>query len=101
MDTRLQIPAGLRILLTLAAVGVVVVGMSAARPILVPVLFAAFLAIICGPAMAWLVQRKVPRPAALLLVFLAMATIGGTAAMIEPMLGMKLNRNASSAHSGA
>jgi len=82
MDTRLQIPAGLRILLTLAAVVVVVAGMSAARPILVPVLFAAFLAIICGPAMAWLVRRKVPRPAALLLVFLAMAAIGGTVVVV-------------------
>ena len=61
---------------------VVVAGMSAARPILVPVLFAAFLAIICGPAMAWLVQRKVPRPAALLLVFLAMAAIGGTVVVV-------------------
>ena len=82
MDTRPQIPVGLRILMTLASVVVVVAGMSAARPILVPVLFAAFLAIICGPAMAWLVQRKVPRPAALLLVFLAMATIGGTVVVV-------------------
>ena len=40
MDTRPQIPVGLRILLTLASVVVVVAGMSAARPILVPVLFA-------------------------------------------------------------
>ena len=82
MDTRPQIPVGLRILLTLASVVVVVAGMSAARPILVPVLFAAFLAIICGPAMAWLVKRKVPRPAAMLLVFLAMATIGGTVVVV-------------------
>ena len=82
MSTRLYIPVGLRILLTLAAFVVVVAGMSAARPILVPVLFAAFLAVICGPAMAWLVGHKVPRPLALLLVFLAMAAIGGTVVIV-------------------
>jgi len=82
MSTPPRIPNVLRILLTLASFVVVVAGMSVARSILVPVLFAAFLAIICGPAMAWLVGRKVPRPLALLLVFLAMGAIGATVVLM-------------------
>tara|TARA_B100000029_G_scaffold401064_1_gene400163 strand:+ start:3068 stop:4126 length:1059 start_codon:yes stop_codon:yes gene_type:complete len=79
---KLRIPVGLRILLTLAAFVVTVAGMWAARPILVPVLFAAFLAIICGPSMAWLVSRRVPRPLALLVVILGMAVLGGTVIVV-------------------
>ena len=82
MSTAPRIPDFLKVLLTLASFVVIVAGMSVARPILVPVLFAAFLAIICGPAMAWLVGHRVPRPAALLLVFLAMAAIGGTVVLV-------------------
>jgi AI-2 transport protein TqsA len=75
MTTSTQMPTGLRILATLASLIVVATGIWAARPILVPVLFAAFLAIISGPAMTWLIQRRVPRPAALLMVVLGMAAI--------------------------
>jgi len=77
-----RIPEVLRILVTLASFVVIVAGMSIARSILVPVLFAAFLAIICGPAMGWLVRRRVPRPLALLLVFLAMGAIGATVVLM-------------------
>ena len=77
-----RIPEVLRILVTLASFVVIVAGMSIARSILVPVLFAAFLAIICGPAMGWLVRRRVPRPFALLLVFLAMGAIGATVVLM-------------------
>lgn len=82
MSNPLRIPLGLRILLTLASFVIVVAGMSAARPILVPVLFAAFLAIICGPAMGWLVRRGIPRVAALIVVFLGMAAIGATVLIV-------------------
>ena len=77
-----RIPDVLRILVTLASFVVIVAGMSIARSILVPVLFAAFLAIICGPAMGWLVRRRVPRPLALLLVFLAMGAVGATVVLM-------------------
>lgn len=82
MTTSTPIPTGLRILLTLASFIVVATGIWAARPILVPVLFAAFLAIISGPTMSWLIQRRVPRPAALLLVFLGMAVLGLTVVVV-------------------
>ena len=80
--TPTPIPTGLRILLTLASFIVVATGIWAAQPILVPVLFAAFLAIISGPTMSWLIQRRVPRPAALLMVVLGMATIGVTVVIV-------------------
>lgn len=67
---------GLRILLTLASFVVVVAGMQAARPILVPLLFAAFLAIICAPALGWLIRHRVPAPLALPLVILGMGAAG-------------------------
>ena len=82
MTTPTPMPTGLRILLTLASLIVVATGIWAARPILVPVLFAAFLAIISGPAMTWLIQRRVPRPAALLVVVLGIATIGVTVVIV-------------------
>jgi len=67
---------GLRILLTLASFVIVVAGMQAARPILVPLLFAAFLAIICAPALGWLIRHRVPSPLALPLVILGMGGAG-------------------------
>jgi AI-2 transport protein TqsA len=57
-----------RVLLTLASLIVVVAGLKAAQPILIPVLLALLLAILCTPAVFWLRRHRVPTVAAVLLV---------------------------------
>lgn len=52
--------AGLRILVALAALVIVVAGLQAAQAVLVPVLLAAFLAIISIPPLTWLHARGLP-----------------------------------------
>jgi predicted PurR-regulated permease PerM len=61
-----------RVLLTLAALIVVVAGLKAAQPILIPMLLALLLAILCSPAVFWLRSRRVPTVAAVLLVVLVL-----------------------------
>jgi AI-2 transport protein TqsA len=51
---------GLRVLITGASLCVVVAGLRAAGPILVPVIFSAFLAVLAIPPIKWLQARKVP-----------------------------------------
>lgn len=69
-----------RILLNLAAFVVIVAGMRAAAPLLVPFLLAVFLAILCATPLRWLIERGVPRVLAVLalvLVILALGTVVG------------------------
>jgi predicted PurR-regulated permease PerM len=61
-----------RVLLTLASLIVVVAGLKAAQPILIPVLLALLLAILCTPAVFWLRRYRVPTVAAVLLVVLVL-----------------------------
>ncbi len=69
-------------LLTAAAVVVVVAGLRAAQTLLIPLLIAAFLAILCVPAVRWL-QRRLPTVLAVLLVVVAvMGVLVGVGAMI-------------------
>ncbi len=56
--------------INLAAITIVIAGLREAGPILVPFLFAAFLAVISYPAVDWLTSRRVPLPAAVVLVLL-------------------------------
>ncbi len=51
---------GLRVLITGASLCVLVAGLRAAGPIIVPVLFSAFLAVLAVPPIKWLQARKVP-----------------------------------------
>lgn len=70
-----------RFLLYAAAFVVVVAGMKAAAPLLVPFLLAIFIALICAPSVAWLSQRGVPVGIAIVLIVLAIvlsATLMGT-----------------------
>jgi len=60
--------AALRWLLGMAAVVIVVAGLRAAQPLVVPFLIAAFLAVICGPPLQWLQDKRVPTVLALLMV---------------------------------
>ena len=72
-------PAGGRagsILLTSAAFVVVIAGMRAAQPVIVPFLLAVFIAILSTPPLLWLEARRIPRPIALLIVIVAIIAAG-------------------------
>ena len=70
-----QPPAG-RLLLGVAAFVIVVAGMRAAEPILVPFLFAGFLAIILTSPVFWLRQKNFPASLAVLLVVMGVVSVG-------------------------
>lgn len=55
-------------LVNLAAFVVIVAGMRAAAPLVIPLLLAVFVSVIAGPALLWLQSRRVPAPIALALV---------------------------------
>ncbi len=63
-----------------AALVVLIAGLRAAQPILVPLLLAGFIAVLCLPLLTWLTHRKVPPGLAVVLVIavavLALAAVG-------------------------
>jgi predicted PurR-regulated permease PerM len=61
-----------RVLIISASLVIVIAGLRAAEALLIPLLIAAFLTIICSPAVGWLVERKVPMFLAVLLVVLVL-----------------------------
>ena len=63
---------GARTLFIGAAVVIVLAGLKAAQTLVIPFLLALFLAIICGPAVTWLTQHKVPVGLAVLAVVIVM-----------------------------
>lgn len=63
-------------LITLAAVVVIIAGLRAASSLLVPFLLAAFIGLLCAPALFWMRDRGLPTPAALLVVLLGLFGIG-------------------------
>ncbi len=60
MLSQQTLPAGTRLLLTVAALVLVLAGMKAAEEVLVPLIFSAFIATLTSPAVLWLEQRRVP-----------------------------------------
>jgi AI-2 transport protein TqsA len=66
---------GLRVLITGASMVVVIAGLRAAGPILVPVLFSAFLAVLAIPPVKWLQAKRLPDWLAVTIVFVGV--IGG------------------------
>ena len=80
--------SGPGILLAMAAFVIVVAGMKAAEAVLVPFLFAAFLALICGPPMFWLERKGLPSWAALLIVIVVILGIGSG---LGVLVGKSLN----------
>jgi predicted PurR-regulated permease PerM len=74
-------PSSSRILLALAAFVIVIAGMRAAAPILVPFLLAVFIAILAAPPMFWLKKRGVP-------TVLAMLAVVAVLLLIASVLGM-------------
>jgi len=63
-------------LLTAAGFVIVVAGMRAAEPILVPMLIAGFLAIISTSPVFWLREKGIPAPAAVFFVILGVLSLG-------------------------
>ena len=53
-----------------AAFVIVVAGIKAAEPLLVPFLLSVFIALICSPLLVWLKARRVPSALAIVLIVL-------------------------------
>ncbi len=68
-------PAGLPILVTLAAFVIVVAGVRAAEAIVVPFLLSVFIAVISAPALLWLENRRLPRWLAMIFVLGAIVAV--------------------------
>lgn len=84
-----QRPAALNLLLLSASAMVVIAGLQAAGEIILPVLFSAFLAILCEPAVRGLVRIRVPR---VLAVFLVMVFATGMLVASTALLGDSVSR---------
>ena len=65
-----------RLLMTAAAFVIVVAGMRAAEPILVPLLIAGFLAILSSSPVFWLREKGIPAPAGVFLVVMGVLGLG-------------------------
>jgi predicted PurR-regulated permease PerM len=77
-----------RFLLTWAAIVVVVAGMRAASPILVPFLLSLFVSIICAPPLFWLQRKGVPTVLALIIVIIGILGVG---ASVVAVVGTSVN----------
>lgn len=75
---------GLRVLITAASLVVVVAGLRAAGPILVPVLFSAFLSVLALPPINWLQSKRVPDWLAVTIVFVGVI---GSFVLISMLIG--------------
>jgi len=69
MDDQGTFSRAARILVLLAMFVIIVAGMKAAAPLLVPFLLALFLALLCLPPVQWLQSKRVPGWASVLIVF--------------------------------
>lgn len=65
-----------RLVLTMAALVIIIAGIRVASPILVPFLLSAFLAILCGGPLSWLRRKGVPKVFALFIVIAALTSLG-------------------------
>lgn len=68
---RLGRERGIRFLVTIAAFMIVVAGLREAKSLILPILMAAFLAILAMGPVSWLTERKVPKWLAYVMVFTA------------------------------
>lgn len=66
----------LKSLIGLASFVIIVAGMRAAAPLIVPFLLAAFIAIICIPPLLWLQGKRVPQFLSVIIVVLVMIVLG-------------------------
>lgn len=82
MDNRIGVSRPAQILMTVAALVVVVAGMRAGKAIIVPFLLAAFIAIISAPPLFWLRRRRIPSGISLVIV------MGGVVSIAVVMAGL-------------
>lgn len=75
LPPQLHFPLGLRALLAVASFVIIVAGLKAAAPILIPMLFAFFLAVLGTGPVHWLGTRGIPKAVSVFLVCLVVATI--------------------------
>lgn len=74
---------GQRLLVNAAAIVVIVAGLRAAEPLIVPLVFAAFLTTLSAPVLIRLKQRRVPMAVGVPLVLLVLSLVlGGVAALV-------------------
>ncbi len=83
-DARATLRSGARFLVGAACLVVVIAGLQAARPVLIPVLIAAFLAFVCIHPMRRLERLGLPRGLALAIVMLGLLL---SLALVSVMLG--------------
>ncbi|MDX2481170.1 MAG: AI-2E family transporter [Desulfuromusa sp.] len=76
------------LILTLAALIIIIAGLKTAQALLVPFLLAFFISIICAGPFYWLQQRKVPAPLALFLV-ISVVMLGGL--VVVTLIGTSVN----------
>ena len=95
MDDSVNPPAKGKVpaILILAGFIIVVAGMKASSPLLVPFFLAVFIAIICAPGMFWLQRKGVPKVIALVLILLAILVVGF---LFGVLIGPSLNNFVSS-----
>ncbi|MEA3285867.1 MAG: AI-2E family transporter [Candidatus Marinimicrobia bacterium] len=82
-----------RLLLTVAAFVVVIAGLRAAQELLIPFLLSLFIAIIVTPLLNWLRSKGIPVWAAILIILLAIITLGF---LVAVMVGTSLTDFSSS-----
>ena len=78
----------LNALLAAAAFVIIVAGIQAASPIIIPFLLAVFIASLCAPLLYWLQRRRVPNALAVLIIFLGLLVI---AILLMTFAGRSLN----------
>ena len=76
------------LILTLAALIIIIAGLKAAQALLVPFLLAFFISIICVGPFFWLQKYKIPAPLAMLMV-IAVILLGGVA--VVTLIGTSVN----------
>jgi predicted PurR-regulated permease PerM len=76
MEDKGRLSKTMPILLTGAALVVIIAGMRAARELVVPFLLAVFIAVLCLPFLGWLRRKGVPNLPAVLLIAVILLTIG-------------------------
>jgi predicted PurR-regulated permease PerM len=77
-----------RVITIIAGVVIVVAGLRAAQPVLIPFLVAVFLAVLGSVPLLWLQRKGVPAPLAVLIVVAALVVLG---VGVATLLGTSLN----------
>ncbi len=88
MEDKGRLSKTIPILLTAAALVVIIAGLRAGRELVVPFLLAVFIAVLCMPLLAWLRRRGVPNLLAAFLIVAAFLAIGSALAVF---VGMSVN----------